>query len=100
MSPTIKATDFLIVDNSGFGTSGAGVDAFHQRILGDVAALRSKYGLRVGYVDLSRFYNAVTGSTPGYKAFGYTSPGACLKSSSSTTGACADPAHTFMWIPG
>jgi hypothetical protein len=99
LSPAVKGTDFLVLDNSGFGMESAASNAFKSALITRLDSLRSS-GLKIAYVDLSRLYTAVTGPTPGYKAFGYTSAGACLKSNTTTVGACADPAHTFQWIPG
>jgi hypothetical protein len=43
--------------------------------------------------SVAYIWSGVLGSNPGYKAFGYTSTGAC-------DAMCDDPEHYFCWIPG
>ncbi|RDB28732.1 hypothetical protein Hypma_016099 [Hypsizygus marmoreus] len=98
-SPTF-ARNILIVDNYGRGKKTAAGEAFKQQVFSGVNALRQIAGLNVGFVDFANVWNGVLGSTPGYTAFGYTNPGACAVSDTTTDGACSDPDHSFYWIPG
>jgi hypothetical protein len=100
LSPAVRGTDFLVVDTSNFGPRSHGSNAFRSRIFEDLSVLHSSYGLHIGYIDLGRLYESVRGRSPGHKAFGYTSPESCLTSSGTGSAQCADPDHTFMWIPG
>ena len=59
----------------------------------------NKLEINVGFVDFDGLWDGVMGSSHGFKAFGYTSDGACLQSSTSMVGECASPATTFYWIP-
>ncbi|KAF8079160.1 carbohydrate esterase family 16 protein [Lyophyllum atratum] len=98
-SSPVFARNILIVDNYGRGTKTAQGEAFKQQVFSELQSLRG-LGLNIGYVDLSNVWTGVLGLTPGYKAFGYTNPGACTVNSETTVGACADPDHSFYWIPG
>jgi hypothetical protein len=97
-SPTF-AKNVLVVDNYGCGSKNEAGEAYKRYIFSNLSALRS-YGVNIGFVDLSTLWNAVLGSEPGYKAFGYTSSGACLTNSTTMEGACKDPGHSFGWLPG
>lgn len=99
-SPYISVTDVLIVDNSGYGNPTEASNTFRSTVFSSLNSLKNKWGLKIAYVDLSHLWQGVQGSNPGYKAFGYTSPGACTKNNVTTAGACTDPFHTFEWIPG
>ncbi|KAF4573477.1 SGNH hydrolase superfamily protein [Pleurotus pulmonarius] len=95
------AKNIIVVDNYGRGIyetpSG---DAFKEGIYAGLNTLHTRYGTSVGFVDLKTLWDGVLGSSPGYEAFGYTSKAACLPSSTSTSGACANPESTFYWLPG
>ncbi|KAJ3574624.1 hypothetical protein NP233_g1638 [Leucocoprinus birnbaumii] len=91
--------NFLIIDNHGRGTESPSGAAFKTELFQALGYLQG-IGLNVGYVDLSTVWNGVLGNSPGAAAFGYTSTGACLASSTSTAGSCADPDHAFYWFPG
>ncbi|PPR06184.1 hypothetical protein CVT24_000726 [Panaeolus cyanescens] len=94
------AKHILIVDNYGRGeTSQIGED-FKAEVFSALQPLRTRWKINVGFVDLSTLWKGILGTSPGYQAFGYTNPGSCLPSTSSTSGACADPARTFYWTPG
>ncbi|KAF9035124.1 carbohydrate esterase family 16 protein [Panaeolus papilionaceus] len=98
-SPTY-AKNILIVDNYGRGeTSQLGED-YKAELFSALEPIRRVLKGNVGFVDLSTLWKGVLGSNPGYQAFGYTNPGSCLPGTSSTSGACADPARTFYWTPG
>jgi hypothetical protein len=97
-----KAQNFLITDCYGRGSTAASGDAYKQSIYDGLAKMRaaSPSTFNYAFADFKYIWNGVLGSSPGYKAFGYTSSGACTVDSSTTVGACSDPAHTFYWIPG
>lgn len=99
VSSPIFAKNILIVDNYGRGTTTAAGQQYKADLYSGAHALGSKFGVNVAFADLSNIWNAVLGPNPGYAAFGYTSPGACV-SNVSTVGECADPDHTFYWMPG
>jgi phospholipase/lecithinase/hemolysin len=94
-SPT-NAKYWLIVDDYGRGSSATTGDAYKNAVFAGIAKTKLKWA----FVDLKTLWNGVLGASPGYAAFGYTSSGACTVDSSTVTGACSDPAHTFYWIPG
>lgn len=98
-SPTF-AKNFLVVDNYGRGKTTAAGEAYKQEVFSGLNALRSSYGVNVAFVDFANVWKGVLGSSPGYKAFGYTNPGACTVNGNTTVGACSDPDHSFYWIPG
>lgn len=98
-SPTF-AKNILVIDNYGRGNSTALGDEYKQTVFSGLQSLHTQLGLNVGFVDLKTIWDGVLGTTPGYKAFGYTSPGACLVNDTTTDGACSDPEHTFYWLPG
>lgn len=99
-APT-NARSFLVLDISGQGKAIPTADAFRQKYFSGLNTLHSSIsGFRVAFVNFLPIWTGVLGTTPGFKAFGYTSSGACTVNSSTTVGACSDPAHTFFWIPG
>jgi len=99
--PPTNARSFLILDDYGRGGESTAGDAFKQKYFSGLNTLRSSIsGLKVAFVDFKTIWSGVLGATPGFKAFGYTSSGACTVSSSTTVGECSDPAHTFYWLPG
>ncbi|KAG6841717.1 hypothetical protein C0991_007603 [Blastosporella zonata] len=98
-SPTF-AQNILIVDNYGRGTTSPAGQAYKQSVYSMIPTLHTKYGINVAYVDLSTVWDGVLGSNPGYQAFGYTNPGACLVSNTTTVGACSTPNTYFYWLPG
>jgi hypothetical protein len=98
-SPTF-AKNFLVIDNYGRGTKSAAGEAFKQDVFSGLNAVRGILGANVAFVDFANIWNGVLGATPGYKAFGYTNPGACTVNGDTTVGACSDPEHSFYWIPG
>ena len=93
------AKDILILDNYGLGASSSAGDQYKAAVFSSLNAMYSKLELNVGFVDFAGLWDGVMSSSPGYKAFGYTSDGACLSSSTSIKGECASPATTFYWIP-
>ncbi|CAE6375073.1 unnamed protein product [Rhizoctonia solani] len=98
-SPT-GARSFLVIDDYGRGTHTASGLSFKTRVFNGLSELRQENSeLRFAYVDFAYLWDGVL-KTPGYQAFGYNSTGYCTPSSTSTVGACADPAHTFYWING
>lgn len=101
-SPPTNAESFLITDDYGRGSVAATGEAYKQQIFDGLAQLRKDHhsSFRYAFVDFKYIWNGVLGASPGYAAFGYTSPGACTLNSSTTYGACSDPEHTFYWIPG
>ncbi|TFK42074.1 hypothetical protein BDQ12DRAFT_663333 [Crucibulum laeve] len=99
-SSPVFGRNFLIVDNHGLGTESPTGAAFKKELFSGLGAVGKYVGANVGFVDLSNVWTSVLGSSPGYAAFGYTSPGACLASAGSTAGVCADPDHTLYWTPG
>lgn len=100
-SPT-NAESFLIADAYGRGKTTPEGEAYKQTIFDGLAQLRKDHHsrFRYAYVDFKYIWDGVLGTVPGYQAFGFNSPGACTLNSSTTYGACADPEHTFYWIPG
>lgn len=99
-APT-NARSFLVLDDYGRGSESAAGDAFKQQYYTGLYSLSQTIpGFKVAFVDFKTIWDGVLGSDPGYKAFGYTSDGACTLNSSTTIGACSDPDHTFYWIPG
>lgn len=99
-SPT-NAQYILVADDYGRGNTAASGEAYKNQIFAGLAALRkANPSVAYAYVDFKYIWSGVLGASPGYKAFGYTSAGACTVDSSTTAGACSDPAHTFYWIPG
>ncbi|KAF9444420.1 carbohydrate esterase family 16 protein [Macrolepiota fuliginosa MF-IS2] len=98
-SSPVFGKNFLIIDNHGRGTETTAGANFKAEVFQSLASLRD-YGLNVGFVDLSTVWDGVLGSSPGYQAFGYTSTSACLASTTTTDGSCADPDHAFYWFPG
>ncbi|KAF9468024.1 hypothetical protein BDZ94DRAFT_1246970 [Collybia nuda] len=99
-APT-NARSFLVVDISGQGKPNTAADAFRQKYFTGLGALHSSISeFRLAFVNFLPLWTGVLGTTPGFKAFGYTSSGSCTINSSTTDGACSDPAHTFFWIPG
>ncbi|KAK7040187.1 hypothetical protein VNI00_009993 [Paramarasmius palmivorus] len=101
ISPPAFARNILIVDNYGRGTKTAEGEAYKQELFDGVRTLAddfaSQYGLNLGFVDLSTLWDNVL-SNP--ESFGFTSTGPCTLNDQTTEGACADPDHTFYWIPG
>jgi hypothetical protein len=97
-SPTF-ARNILVIDNYGRGKKTPAGEAFKQEVFSMLQSIRG-LGVNIGFVDFSNLWNGVLGSTPGYRAFGYTNPGACTVNSETTVGACADPDHSFYWMPG
>lgn len=99
-SPT-NGQYFLVADAYGRGTTAASGEAFKQKVFAGLAAMRKANPTKFNYayVDYKYIWNGVLGSSPGYKAFGYASTGSCTVNSSTTVGACSDPAHTLYWIP-
>ncbi|KAF8706596.1 hypothetical protein RHS03_04687, partial [Rhizoctonia solani] len=96
----IGARSFLVVDDYGRGTHTTSGLSFKTRVFNGLSELREKSPeLRFAYVDFAYLWDAVL-KTPGYQAFGYNSTGYCTPSSTSTVGACGDPARTFYWING
>ncbi|KAL0575022.1 hypothetical protein V5O48_006951 [Marasmius crinis-equi] len=97
-APTF-ARNFLVVDNYGRGEKTSEGEAYKQQLFDSIGTLRSspRYGTNVAFVDFSTLWNGAL-SNPG--AFGYTNTGACTLNDKTTDGACADPDHTFYWIPG
>ncbi|KIJ37176.1 carbohydrate esterase family 16 protein [Sphaerobolus stellatus SS14] len=99
--PPTNARHFLVLDDYGFGSESTAGDAFKQKYFTGLFTLSKKIsGFKVAFVDFKTIWSGLLTSTPGFKAFGYTSSGACTVNSSSTVGECSDPAHTFYWIPG
>lgn len=99
--PPTNARSFLVTDSYGRGSHEAAGDAFKKKIFNGLAELH--YGppfLQIGYVDFGYIWDGVLNTAPGYAAFGYNSPGACTRNSSSLAGVCEDPDHRFYWIPG
>jgi hypothetical protein len=104
MAAPTRAKYVLALDDYGRGSQSASGDAYKQSIFDGLLALVRPFGLGglkgYAFVDLKYIWDAVLGTAPGYAAFGYRSDGACVANSSSVAGECADPAHTFYWIPG
>jgi len=99
--PPTNARSFLVLDDYGRGSESASGDAFKQKYFTGLLNLSQKIsGFKVAFVDFKTIWSGVLGQKPGFTAFGYTSNGACTVNSSSTVGECADPNHTFYWIPG
>jgi hypothetical protein len=98
-SPTF-AKNFLVVDNYGRGSHSTIGEDYKEELFSGLEVVRRVAKANVGFVDLSTLWDGVLGSTPGYEAFGYTNPGACLVDARTTVGACEDPARTFYWAPG
>jgi hypothetical protein len=101
-SPPTNAQSFLITDDYGRGSSAPAGEAYKQAIFDGLAQMRKDHhsSFRYAFVDFKYIWSGVVGASPGYKAFGYNSSGACALNSSTTYGACSDPEHTFYWIPG
>ncbi|KAG8770784.1 hypothetical protein FRC12_004061 [Ceratobasidium sp. 428] len=98
-APT-NARYFLVIDDYGRGTHTASGLAFKTRVFNGLSAIHesnARFGF--AYVDFAYLWDAIL-KTPGYRAFGYNSTAYCTPSSTSTVGACTDPAHTFYWING
>lgn len=105
--PPTYARYWLALDHYGRGTVAPTGDAFKNAVFAGLAdfgkhkqKVKGAKKLKYAFVDLKTLWNGVLGATPGYAAFGYTSPGACTLNSSTVVGACSDPDHTFYWIPG
>lgn len=89
-SPPTNARSFLVTDDYGRGTHNPNGDAYKTKIFQGLAELHSKLPhLQVAFVDFAPLWDAVLGSTPGYKAFGYASSGYCVADSLTTVGACS-----------
>ncbi|EIM90886.1 uncharacterized protein STEHIDRAFT_34624, partial [Stereum hirsutum FP-91666 SS1] len=106
-SPPTNARSFLVTDVYGRGAHTAGGEAWKQSLFDGLSAfnqgINSTAPLNVAFGDLSRIWDGVLGTDPGYEAFGYTSNGSCIPgaaTANSTDGECADPSHTFYWIHG
>ncbi|KAF8608192.1 hypothetical protein BDV93DRAFT_531319 [Ceratobasidium sp. AG-I] len=96
--PPTNARSFLVIDDYGRDTSV--VLGTHTRVFNGLAAVReSTPQMKFAYVDFAYLWDGILKS-PGYQAFGYNSTNYCTPSSTSTVGACTDPAHTFYWING
>lgn len=98
-SSPMFAKNILVLDDYGRGTSTPAGQLWKQNVFTALNTLRTR-GMNVGYVDFSTIWDGVLGTNPGYQAFGYTNPGACLVNTSTTVGACSDPDHSFYWLPG
>ncbi|KIK71568.1 carbohydrate esterase family 16 protein [Collybiopsis luxurians FD-317 M1] len=101
-SSPVFAKNFLIVDNYGRGTESSAGDAYKASLFSQLNELYSDsaYGLNIGFVDFKTVWDGVLNGNPGYEAFGYTNPGACLSSDLTISNECDDPSRTFYWIPG
>lgn len=100
-SPPTNARSFLVIDDYSRGSPLLSwADVFKTNVFKGLANWH--YGrphLRVGFIDFYTLWAAILGTSPGYAAFGYTSPGGCVVNSSSTAGMCEDVNHTFSYIP-
>lgn len=105
-APPTNARSFLVADSYGRGSHEVAGDAFKKKVFNGLAELH--YGppfLQIGYVgelnqgygvhylglslcfqDFGYIWDAVLNTAPGYAAFGYNSPGACTRNSSSLAG--------------
>jgi phospholipase/lecithinase/hemolysin len=100
--PPTNAQYWLALDAYGRYTADAKGDAYKQAIFDGLGQMGTHSNhaqkLEYAFVDLKTLWNGVL-ETPGYQAFGYTNDTSCLVSTNSIVGACADPDHTFYWIP-
>jgi len=90
---------FLFVDNYGRGEKTSDGEAYKQSLFDNLKDATTQSGISFAFVDLYPLWNGVLGANPGYEAFGFTSPGACVLNEQTSEGACDDPAHTFYWMP-
>ncbi|KAB5593777.1 hypothetical protein CTheo_2746 [Ceratobasidium theobromae] len=99
-SPT-NARSFLVIDDYGRGTHTASGLAFKTRVFNGLSSIQQENPQIkfAGQTDFAYLWDGIL-KTPGYQAFGYNSTTYCTPSSTSTVGACSDPAHTFYWING
>lgn len=96
-SPPTNARNFLITDAYGRGTHNAWGEAWLQSIFDGFIAFRSQDPpLNLAFADFAIIWDGVLRSDPGYKAFGYTNPGACFIDGN----VCDDPEHYFYWFDG
>ncbi|KAG8915608.1 hypothetical protein FRC01_003576 [Tulasnella sp. 417] len=102
MAPPTNAESFLIVDDYGRGSVNTLGEQYKELVYAGLRQIRKDHHskFRYAFADLKYIWSGVLGTTPGYAAFGYNSPGACTLNSSTVIGACTDPDHTFYWIPG
>ncbi|KAK0461141.1 carbohydrate esterase family 16 protein [Desarmillaria tabescens] len=101
-APT-NGRSFMVLDVYGRGTHTPSGEAFKQTIYNGLSDFHiGSDKLNVAYVDFSRIWDGVLGTTPGYEAFGYTSTNDCVDCSENcdANGWCLDPAHYFYWISG
>ncbi|KAF5345346.1 hypothetical protein D9758_008462 [Tetrapyrgos nigripes] len=89
--------NFLFVDNYGRGEKTSDGEAYKQALFDALKDAKAQMGISFAFADLYPIWNGVLGSNPGYEAFGFTSPGACIVDQS-LNDACDDPDHTFYWI--
>lgn len=106
-SPPTNARSFLITDVYGRGAHSAAGEAYKQTIFSGInqfhMGVNVSAPLKVAFADFSRIWDGVLGTSPGFKAFGYTSTASCIvctDSGCTTDGMCSDPAHYFEWFPG
>lgn len=96
-SPPTNARNFLITDAYGRGTHNSWGEAWLQSIFDGLVAFRSQDPpLNLALVIFGTIWDGVLRSDPGYKAFGYTNPGACFIDGNM----CDDPEHYFYWFDG
>lgn len=102
-SPPTNAKQFLIADLYGRGDHGVTGEMWKQQLFDGLAEMskESLGEIKVAFVDFLPLWDAVMGSKPGYKAFGYTSKGGCFPTTSPPGmeySTCDDPDHTFYWL--
>ncbi|KAG8740130.1 hypothetical protein FRC12_016104 [Ceratobasidium sp. 428] len=96
----INARHFLVIDDYGRGFYAASGLAFKTRVFDGLSTMRKSIShFKFAYVDFAYLWDGVL-KTPGFWEFGYNSTVWCTSNSTSTVGACSDPAHTFYWIEG
>ena len=99
--PPTNGRSFLVLDDYGRGSETAAGDAFKQQYFQGLHSLsKSIANFTVAFVDFKAIWSGVLGPNPGFRAFGYSSSGACTLGGTSTVGACPNPDQTFYWIPG
>jgi hypothetical protein len=111
-SPPTNARNFMVLDVYGRGTTAPSGEAYKQTIFTglskfhesgvDVKISSEPVKLNISFINFAIIWNGVLGTSPGYKAFGYTSTDSCTQCNPSCTtiGMCSDPDHYFYWIPG
>ncbi|KAF7369459.1 Carbohydrate esterase family 16 protein [Mycena venus] len=97
-APT-NAKNIVVLDNCRHGAHSPTGDALKQGVFVGLTPLRSQW-LNVAFVDFAPLWDAVLGMTPGFAAFGYKTPDACIPTldQKDLSGECSTPLNSFYWL--